>query len=55
MPKFFPIKSKSVEDIKEALKKLLYAFGLPIIIVIDNERARNSASICFMVEDQLGI
>ena len=55
MPKFFPIKSKSVEDIKKPLKKLLYAFGLPKIIIIDKERALNSASMCFMVEDQLGI
>ena len=46
----YPINSNSTEDIKEPLRKMLFAFGIPKILVMDNEKALNSASICFMIE-----
>lgn len=49
------VKSRSTEDIKEPLRKILFSFGIPKAIVIDNEKTLNSASIVFMIRDQLGI
>lgn len=49
------IKSRAVEDVKESLRKLVFLFGVPKIIVFDNEKSFNSASITFMLQDQLGI
>lgn len=49
------IKSKATEHIKEPLRKLLSIFGIPRELVMDNEKSLNSASITFMLEDQLGI
>jgi len=49
------LKSRAAEDIKVPLRETLIAFGIPKIIVIDNERALNSASIKFLLQDQLGI
>lgn len=49
------IKSKAVEDIKEPLRQLLFLYGVPKAIVVDNENSLNASTINFMVEDQLGI
>ncbi|XP_036348053.1 uncharacterized protein LOC118757450 [Rhagoletis pomonella] len=49
------IRSKAIEDIREPLREIIFSFGVPKTIVIDNEKSLNSASIQFMVEDQLGI
>lgn len=49
------IKSRSIADIREPLRKILFNFGVPKIVVIDNEKALNSASITFMIQDQLNI
>ena len=49
------IKSRSAEDIKEPLREVLMYFGVPESIVIDNEKALNSQSILFMLEDQMNI
>ena len=37
------------------MRQILFAFSVPKTIVIDNEKSLNSASIQFMIEDQLGI
>lgn len=47
--------SRAVEHVKEPLRQLLMTFGTPEMLVIDNEKAFNSASIMFMLEDQLKI
>lgn len=49
------IKSKSTENIREPLRQILFTFGIPQMIIIDNEKSLNSHSIAFMVEDQLRI
>jgi len=50
-----PIKSKAVEDIRQPLREILFFFGVPRRIVIDNEAAFNSVSILFMMRDELKI
>lgn len=49
------LKSRSAEDIKEPLRELVISFGIPEIIVIDNERSFNSKAIVFMLENQYNI
>jgi hypothetical protein len=49
------IKSRSIEDVKRPLRDLLFYFGGPEFVVIDNEKSLNSASIKFMMEDELKI
>lgn len=49
------IKSRAIEDIKRPLRDLLFFFSVPEIIVIDNEKSLNSASITSMMEDELKI
>lgn len=49
------INSKSIEDIKKPLHDILFYYGVPKFIVMDNEKSFNSASITFMLKDQLGI
>lgn len=49
------IKSKAVEDIRKALRDIVFYYGVPKLIVMDNEKSLNSASIKFMLTDQLGI
>jgi hypothetical protein len=49
------IKSRSIEDVKRPLRDLLFHFGGPEFVVIDNEKSLNSASIKFMMEDELKI
>lgn len=48
------LKSKAVEDIKEPLKKIILAFGIPKFIVLDNEKSLNSVTINFLLKDQFG-
>lgn len=50
-----PIKSKATQGIKEPLRELLFQFGVPKTVIFDNERAFNSATITFMLEDILNI
>lgn len=49
------LKSRGVEDVREPLRQILFAYGVPKVIVFDNEKTFNSSSICFMLKDQLGI
>lgn len=49
------VKSRATEDIKYPLQELLTSFGTPENVVIDNEKSLNSASVTFMLENQLGI
>jgi len=49
------IKSKCVEDIRKALRDIVFYYGVPKLIVMDNEKSLNSASIKFMLTDQLDI
>uniref|UniRef100_W8ABC9 RNA-directed DNA polymerase n=1 Tax=Ceratitis capitata TaxID=7213 RepID=W8ABC9_CERCA len=49
------LKSRAIEDIKEPLKELILAYGIPKLIVIDNEKSLNSASITFILKNQFGI
>lgn len=49
------ISSRSIEDIKKPLRDILFYFCVPEVVVIDNEKALNSASITSMLEDDLQI
>lgn len=49
------LKSRAIEDVRKPLREILFFFGVPKSVVIDNERSLNSASIVFMMEDQLKI
>lgn len=49
------IASRAIEDIKEPLRQIIFAFGVPKYIIVDNEKSFNSATIKFMLEDQLGV
>lgn len=49
------LKSRAIEHVKEPLRELLFQFGVPESVVIDNETSFNSASIKFMLEDILKI
>lgn len=50
-----PLKSRAIEDIRHPLRELLFFYGVPKFVVIDNEKSLNSASITFMMHDQLNI
>jgi Reverse transcriptase (RNA-dependent DNA polymerase)/RNase H-like domain found in reverse transcriptase/Integrase zinc binding domain len=49
------IKSRSIEDVKKPLREILFYFGGPEIVVIDNEKSLNSNSVKFMMESELKI
>lgn len=49
------IKSRSSEDIREPLRQIIFNFGVPQNIIIDNEKSLNANSIIFMLKDQLRI
>jgi len=49
------LQSRAAEDIKNPLREMLIAFGMPKWIIMDNERSLSSAAIKFMLEDQLKI
>lgn len=46
---------KSVEDVRRPLRDLIFFFGVPKTVVIDNEKSLNSATILFMMRDELNI
>lgn len=45
------LKSRATEDIKQPLRELVLAFGVPEVIVIDNEKSLSSSSITHMLEN----
>lgn len=49
------LKSRSVEDVKEPLREMLLSFGMPELIVMDNEKSFNSTAIIFMLENQYNV
>lgn len=49
------IKSRAIEDVRKPLRELLLFYGVPKQVVINGEKSLNSASILFMMRDQLGI
>jgi len=49
------IKSKAVEDIRNPLRDIVFYYGVSKPIVMDNEKSLNSASIKFLLTEQLGI
>lgn len=49
------IPSRAIEHIRGPLTELMHSFGIPKSVVIDNEKALNSASISFLLKDQMGI
>lgn len=49
------IPSRAIEHIRGPLTELMISFGIPKIVVIDNEKSLNSASISFLLQDQMGI
>lgn len=49
------LKSRAIADIRGPLRDIIFYFGVPKLIVIDNEPSLNSASIKFMLRDELGI
>jgi hypothetical protein len=49
------IKSRSGEHVKQPLSDILFYYGIPECVVIDNEKSLNSAAIRGMMEDQLKI
>lgn len=49
------IKSKAIEDIRQPLHEILFYYGVPKFVIVDNEKPLNSASISFMMKDQLNI
>lgn len=49
------LRTKAIEDVRKPLRELLFFFGVPKCIVIDGEKSLNSASITFMMQDQLNI
>lgn len=50
-----PIKSRAIEDIKQPLRDVLFFYGVPEMVIIDNEKSFNSRSITSMMEDGLKI
>lgn len=49
------IASKAIEDIRRPLREILFQFGVPECVVIDNEKSFNSESILFMLKEELNI
>lgn len=49
------IKSKAIEDIRGPLREIIFFYGVPEFIVVDNEKSLNSASILFMMKEELNI
>lgn len=49
------IESRSVEHIRRPLQEILYTFGGPESVVIDNEKSLNSISIVSMLQDDFNI
>lgn len=49
------LQSRSTENIRKPLRELLFFYGVPKNVVMDNEPSLNSASIMFMMKDDLKI
>lgn len=49
------LNGKSVEDIRKSLRDVIFFYGVPKTIIMDNEKSLNSSSILFMMRDELGI
>lgn len=49
------LQGKSIEDIRRPLRDILFFYGVPKTVVMDNEKSLNSATILFMMKDELGI
>lgn len=49
------IKSRAMEDIRKPLRDILFYFGVPKFVTMDNEKSFNSSSILLMMRDELKI
>lgn len=49
------LNGRSIEEVRMPLRELLFSYGVPKYVVMDNEPSLNSASISFMMKDDLGI
>ncbi|HBS53334.1 MAG TPA: hypothetical protein DD806_04965 [Flavobacterium sp.] len=49
------IKTRAIDHIKKPLMDLLFYYGGPESVIIDNEKSLNSASLKFLMEDELKI
>lgn len=49
------LKSRATVDVKETLREILLSFGMPEIVVIDNEKSFNSNAVIFMLENQYNV
>ncbi|CAD7015210.1 unnamed protein product [Ceratitis capitata] len=49
------IQSKAIEHIKDPIRELMIAFGIPKLVVIDNEKSLNSATISSLLKDHMSI
>lgn len=49
------INSKSIEDVRQPIRDIIFGFGIPKVIVFDNEKSFNSASILSMLQNEFGI
>lgn len=49
------LNGKSIEDVRRPLRDILFFIGVPKRVVIDNEKSLNSATILFMMKDELNI
>lgn len=47
--------SRSIVDIRESLKEIIFSCGVPRIVVVDNLKSIQFNSILFTFEDQLNI
>lgn len=49
------LESRAAADIKEPLREILLSFGMPEIVITDNEKSFNSNAIIFMLENQYNV
>lgn len=49
------LESRAPADIKEPLSEILLSFGMPEIVITDNEKSFNSNAIIFMLENQYNV
>lgn len=49
------LSSRATVDVKDPLREILLSFGMPEIVVMDNEKSFNSAAIVFMLENQYNV
>lgn len=46
---------RAIEDVRRPLREIIFSYGVPKNIIMDNEPSLNSASILFMLKDELKI